>query len=62
MLWYFMSENQLKKVWDYFDENFKREFIRLLKSLIDYLFNFVCIKKRWIKIIIYQLLITQHNN
>ncbi len=38
---YFMSENQLKKVWDYFDENLKREFIRLLKLLTDYLILFV---------------------
>ena len=33
---YFMSENQLKKVWNYFDENFKKEFIKLLKLLTDY--------------------------
>jgi len=38
---YSMSEDQLKKVWDYFDENLKREFIRSLKSLIDYLILFV---------------------
>jgi len=36
-----MSEDQLKKVWDYFDENFKREFIKSLKSLINYSILFV---------------------
>jgi len=38
---YSMSENQLKKVWNYLDENLKREFIRSLKSLADYLILFV---------------------
>jgi len=38
---YSMSENQLKKVWNYLDKNLKREFIRSLKSLIDYLILFV---------------------
>jgi len=41
ILLYSMSENQLKKVWDYLDENLKREFIRLLKLLTDYLILFV---------------------
>jgi len=43
---YSMSENQLKKVWDYLDKNFKREFIRSLKLLIDYLILFVFKKNR----------------
>jgi len=38
---YLMSENQLKKVQNYLDENFKRKFIRSLKSLTDYLILFV---------------------
>jgi len=38
---YFMSENQLKKVWNYLDENLKREFIRSSKSSTDYLILFV---------------------
>jgi len=41
MLLYFMSENQLKKVWNYLDENLKKEFIRLSKSLTDYLILFI---------------------
>jgi hypothetical protein len=38
---YSMSENQLKKVWNYLDENLKREFIKSLKSLTDYSILFV---------------------
>jgi len=38
---YSMSEDQLKKVWNYLDENLKREFIKSLKSLIDYSILFV---------------------
>jgi len=38
---YFMSENQLKKVWNYLDENLKREFIKSSKLLIDYSILFV---------------------
>jgi len=41
MLLYFMSENQLKKVWNYLDENLKREFIKSLKLLINYSILFV---------------------
>ena len=41
MMLYFMSENQLKKVWNYFDENLKREFIKSSKLLIDYSILFV---------------------
>jgi 6-pyruvoyl-tetrahydropterin synthase len=41
MLLYLMSENQLKKVWNYLDENFKRKFIKSLKSLTNYLILFV---------------------
>ncbi len=48
MLLYFMSENQLKKVHNYFAENLKREFIKLLKSLVEYLILFVS-KKNDIK-------------
>jgi len=43
---YSMSKNQLKKVWNYLDENLKREFIRSLKSLTDYLILFL-FKKKW---------------
>jgi len=38
---YLMSKDQLKKVWNYFDENLKREFIRSSKLLTDYLILFV---------------------
>jgi len=38
---YSMSENQLKKVKTYLDKNLKREFIRSLKSLAEYLILFV---------------------
>jgi len=50
MLLYFMSENQLKKVWNYLDKNFKREFIKSLKLLTDYLILFVLKKndKKWL--------------
>jgi len=41
MLLYSMSENQLKKVWNYLNENLKREFIKPSKSLTDYLILFV---------------------
>jgi len=41
MLLYLMSENQLKKVQNYFDENLKREFIKSLKSSTDYLILFM---------------------
>jgi len=43
---YLMSKNQLKKVWDYFDENFKRKFIKSLKLLIDYSILFVLKKNK----------------
>ncbi len=43
-----MSKNQLKTVWNYFAENLKREFIKLLKSLTDYLILFI-LKKNDIK-------------
>jgi len=36
-----MSENQLKKVQNYLDENLKREFIKSLKLLTDYSILFV---------------------
>ena len=36
-----MSENQLKKVQNYLDKNLKKEFIKSLKSLTDYLILFV---------------------
>ncbi len=45
---YLMSEDQLKKVWDYLAENLKREFIRLLKSSAEYSILFVS-KKNDIK-------------
>ena len=38
---YSISEDQLKKVWNYLDENLKREFIKSLKSLINYSILFV---------------------
>jgi len=38
---YLMSEDQLKTVWNYLDENLKREFIRSSKLLTDYLILFV---------------------
>jgi len=46
MLLYLMSENQLKKVWDYFDKNLKREFIKSLKLLINYSILFVLKKDK----------------
>ncbi len=57
MLLYSMSENQLKKVWDYLDDNFKKEFIKSSKSLTDYLILFVS-KKRWTKMTMCWLLTT----
>jgi len=48
MLLYFMSEDQLKKVQNYFAENLKREFIKSLKSLTEYLILFI-LKKNDIK-------------
>jgi len=36
-----MSENQLKKVQNYLDENLKKEFIRSSKSSVDYLILFI---------------------
>jgi len=44
---YSMSENQLKKVWDYLDENLKKEFMKSLKSLINYSILFVLKKDEW---------------
>ncbi len=41
MLLYSISENQLKKVKTYLDENLKRGFIRSSKSLTEYLILFV---------------------
>ena len=41
MLLYLMNENQLKKVWDYLDENFKRKFIKSLKLSANYSILFV---------------------
>ena len=38
---YSMSENQLKKVWNYLDKNLKREFIQSSKSLTGYSILFV---------------------
>ncbi len=38
---YSMSENQLKKVRTYLDENLKREFIRSSKSSAEYSILFV---------------------
>ncbi len=48
MLLYFMSKNQLKKVHNYLAENLKREFIKSLKSSVEYLILFVS-KKNDIK-------------
>ncbi len=48
MLLYFMSKNQLKKVWNYLAENLKREFIKSLKSSAEYLILFI-LKKNDIK-------------
>jgi len=47
---YSMSENQLKKVWNYLDENLKREFIKSLKSSANYLILFVSKKdeQKWL--------------
>ncbi len=45
---YSMSEDQLKKVKTYLDENLKREFIRSSKSLTEYLILFIS-KKNDIK-------------
>ena len=59
---YLMSEDQLKKVQNYFVKNLKREFIKSLKSLIDYLIFFVlknddikqlCVNYRQLNKIIY---------
>jgi len=41
MLLYLMSENQLKKVWNYLNENLKRKFIKSSKSSTNYLILFV---------------------
>jgi len=38
---YFISENQLKKVWNYLNENLLRKFIKSLKLLTNYLILFV---------------------
>ena len=38
---YSMSEDQLKKVWDYLDKNFKKEFIKSSKLLTNYSILFV---------------------
>ncbi len=50
MLLYSMSKDQLKKVWDYFDENLKREFIRSSKLSVKYLILFVLKKNdtKWL--------------
>ncbi len=48
MLLYFISKNQLKKVHNYLAENLKREFIKSLKSSVEYLILFVS-KKNDIK-------------
>ncbi len=45
---YLMSENQLKKVQNYLAENLKREFIRSLKSSVEYSILFI-LKKNDIK-------------
>jgi len=45
---YFMSEDQLKKVQNYFAENLKKEFIKSLKLSAEYLTLFV-LKKNDIK-------------
>jgi len=42
-----MNKNQFKKVWDYFNENLKREFIKSSKLLTDYLILFVLKKNEW---------------
>jgi len=47
ILLYFMSKNELKKVWNYLDENLKIFFIKSLKSLTDYLILFVSKKDKW---------------
>ncbi len=45
---YSMSEDQLKKVWNYLNENLKRGFIKSLKSLTEYSILFI-LKKNDIK-------------
>jgi len=45
---YLMSEDQLKKVQNYLAENLKKEFIKSLKSLIEYSILFI-LKKDDIK-------------
>jgi len=47
---YSMSKDQLKKVWNYLDENLKREFIKSLKLLTDYSILFVLKKdeQKWL--------------
>jgi len=47
---YLMSENQLKKIWNYLNKNLKREFIKSLKSLTDYSILFVLKKdeQKWL--------------
>ncbi len=57
MLLYFMSENQLKKVWDYLDENLKREFIKSSKLLTDYSILFILKKdeQKWLCVNYWQL-------
>jgi len=54
---YFMSENQLKKVWNYLDENLKKEFIKSSKLLTDYLILFVSKKdeQKWLCVNYWQL-------
>jgi len=44
---YSMSENQLKKVWNYLNKNLKKEFIKSSKSLTNYLILFVSRKDEW---------------
>jgi len=54
---YLMSENQLREVWNYLDENFEKEFIKLSKLSIDYSILFISKKneKKWLCINYQQL-------
>jgi galactose-1-phosphate uridylyltransferase len=53
MLLYSMSKDQLKKVWDYFDENLKR--IHKIIKVISKIPDSVCTQEEWYKMIMCQL-------
>ncbi len=61
MLLYSMSENQLKKIRTYLDENLKRRIHQIIK-VISRILNSVCIKEEWHKTTMCQLQTTQQDN